>query len=101
MKLQEIAYSRSGDKGNTINVCIFPYEESDWEKLKEQVTVEAVREKVGSLVGGDIVRYELPGSFGLNFVMFDALDGGVSITLRIDPHGKFYQSLLLDIDVEP
>lgn len=100
MKLHEIAYSRSGDKGNTINVSMFPYDDAHWETMREQVTVEAVREKVGKLVTGDIVRYELPGSHGLNFVMYGALDGGVSTTLRIDPHGKFYQSLLLDIEVE-
>jgi hypothetical protein len=32
-------------------------------------------------------------------VLFDALDGGVSQTLRVDPHGKSFQSLILDIDV--
>ena len=45
------------------------------------------------------MRYELPGTKGLNFVMTEALGGGVSMSLRADPHGKSYQSLILDLDV--
>ena len=45
-----------------------------------------------------MVRYELPHVHGLNFVLDRALGGGVSMTLRVDPHGKSFQSLVLDID---
>ena len=48
---------------------------------------------------GEIVRYALPGTSGLNFVMMQALAGGVSRSLRTDPHGKSYQSLILDMDI--
>jgi hypothetical protein len=99
MKLREIAYSRSGDKGDISNVCVFPYDDANWELLRAKVTVDAVRDKYGSLVKGDIDRYELPGTHGLNFVLQQALAGGVSISLRTDPHGKSFQSLILDLDV--
>ena len=99
MKLREIAFSRSGDKGNISNVCVFTYDESNYEMLKERLTVEVVRKKYGELVKGNITRYELPGSKGLNFVLDEALAGGVSLSLRTDPHGKSFQSLILDIDV--
>lgn len=100
MKLREIAYSRSGDKGDISNICLFVYDETHWDVLREQVTVEKVRSLFGPLVRGDIVRYELPGTKGLNFVMNEALAGGVSRSLRADPHGKAYQSLILEIEVE-
>jgi hypothetical protein len=99
MKLREIAFSRSGDKGSTSNICVFPYNDADYGRLVDKLTVEAVREKFAALVTGEIVRYEIPANYGLNFVLFDALDGGVSQTLRVDPHGKSFQSLILDIDV--
>jgi hypothetical protein len=63
------------------------------------LTVEQVRAKFGSLVRGDIVRYEVESLRGLNFVLYQALAGGVSISLRTDPHGKSFQSLMLDIDM--
>ena len=69
--------------------------------MVEQLTVARVREHFGSLVEGDVVRYELPLVHGVNFVLQRALGGGVSMTLRADPHGKSFQSLVLDIDVEP
>tara|TARA_Y100000590_G_C14979727_1_gene735771 strand:- start:145 stop:453 length:309 start_codon:yes stop_codon:yes gene_type:complete len=101
MKLREIAYSRSGDKGDISNVCLFVYDDADWDVLREQVTVEKVRDLFGPLVKGNIVRYELPGTKGLNFVMTEALAGGVSRSLRADPHGKAFQSLILDLEVQP
>jgi|TARA_B100001750_G_scaffold102155_1_gene80695 hypothetical protein len=99
VKLREIAYSRSGDKGDVSNICVFAYEEAHWETIRREVTVERVREIFGELVKGEIVRYELPGTSGLNFVMMQALAGGVSRSLRTDPHGKSYQSLILDMDI--
>jgi hypothetical protein len=100
MKLRDIAVSRSGDKGNISNVGVVPIDENDYDILLNKLTVDVVRRKFGSLVKGTIERYELPGAKCLNFVMFDALDGGVSHSLRVDPHGKAYQSLILDIDID-
>ena len=100
MKLREFAYSRSGDKGDIVNLCVFVYDDDNWEVLRRELTVEKVRDKFGSLVEGEITRYELPGTKGLNFVMTEALGGGVSMSLRTDPHGKSYQSLILEIDID-
>lgn len=99
MKLREIAYSRSGDKGDVSNICVFVYDEADYPRLVERLTADVVRDHFGGLVAGDVVRYEIPTSHGLNFVLDRALGGGVSMTLRVDPHGKSFQSLVLDIDV--
>jgi hypothetical protein len=99
MKVRDIAYSRSGDKGDVSNVCVFPLDDEDWPLLLEQLTSDVVRAKVDAMVTGDVTRYEVPSVHGLNFVMTGALAGGVSRSLRIDPHGKSMQSLVLDIDL--
>ncbi|HKE75310.1 MAG TPA: hypothetical protein VKB57_16930 [Acidimicrobiales bacterium] len=100
MKLYEIAMARSGDKTDTSNIAVWPYDEQDWPRLRAELTVDKVREKFGSLVGGEIVRYELPHVHALNFVMTRALRGGVGLGLTLDPHGKNYQNLMLDIDLD-
>ena len=87
MILREVAYARSGDTGDTSNICVFVHEPADYPMLVERLTAERVREHFAGLVRGEVVRYELPRVQGLNFVLFQALDGGVSATLRIDPHG--------------
>ncbi len=97
--LREIAFSRSGDKGDTINVSVIPYDRNHWELIREQVTVDVVHQLYAGLVTGEIIRYELPGTRALNFVMKGALAGGVSMSLRVDAHGKSLQSLILEAEV--
>lgn len=99
MKLGDIAVTTCGDKGDVANICAFPIDEGDWEMLRERLTSDVVKAKFASLVKGDVRRYEYPASKGLNFVMEEALDGGVSISLRTDPHGKSYRDLMADIDI--
>jgi hypothetical protein len=37
---------------------------------------------------------------GLNFVMQDALEGGVNTSLNLDSHGKSFSYLILDLPIE-
>jgi len=99
MRLREIAYSRSGDKGDVSNVCVFVDDPADYPLIVERLTADRVRAHFGGLVEGDVVRYELPIVHGLNFVLDRALGGGVSMTLRVDPHGKSFQSHVLDMEI--
>ncbi len=99
MKLREIAYSRSGDKGDVSNVCVFVDDPARYPLLLERLTAERVKDHFGDLVRGDVVRYELPKVHGLNFVLDRALGGGVSMTLRVDAHGKSFQSHVLDLEL--
>lgn len=98
--LREIAHTRSGDKGDTSNVGVVPYDEQNYELIKEQVTVERVRELFGELVQGEIVRYEFDGLKAINFVMKNALSGGVSRSLNLDTHGKSWANLILRLEVK-
>jgi hypothetical protein len=99
MKLREIAYSRSGDKGDISNIAVFPYDEALFDEMCEWLTSELVAARFADLVTGPVERYEFPLLRGFNFVLHGALGGGGSSTLRSDTMGKSYQSLVLDIDV--
>ncbi|MBO4235845.1 MAG: hypothetical protein J5928_05370 [Firmicutes bacterium] len=99
MKLYEIAHSRTGDKGNISNLSLIAYDPKDYEMLKEKVTPERVKEHFKGMVKGDVVRYELPNIYGLNFVMQAALGGGVTRSLSVDMHGKGFSSYLLDMEI--
>ena len=99
MKLYEIAHSRTGDKGNISNLSLIAYDPKDYEMLKEKVTPEKVKEHFKGMVKGDVVRYELPNIYALNFVMQAALGGGVRRSLSVDMHGKGFSSYLLDMEI--
>jgi hypothetical protein len=100
VKLREIAHSRTGDKGNTSNISVIAYKEKHYELLKAQVTSERVKAHFSGVVEGEVVRYELPNIGALNFVMTQALGGGVTRSLALDAHGKSLSSALLDMEIE-
>lgn len=99
MKLYELAHSRTGDKGNISNVSLIAYNPADYEMLKEKVTAEKVKEHFKGIVKGKIIRYELENIYALNFVMYEALGGGVTRSLSVDMHGKGLSSYLLDMEI--
>jgi hypothetical protein len=98
--LREIAYSRSGDKGDTSNVIVAAYDEGDYDWLRAHLDVEVVKRHFAPVVDGEIRRYEMPGTKMLNFVMERALQGGVSRSINLDMHGKSRASLILGIPLE-
>ena len=99
MKLWDIAHSRTGDKGNISNISLIAYDSKDYELLKDRVTAEKVKENFRGIVKGDVVRYELPNIYALNFVMQAALGGGVTRSLSLDMHGKALSSYLLNMEI--
>ena len=99
MKLLDIAHSRTGDKGNISNISLIVYDEKDYPLIKEKVTAEKVKEYFSDIVKGEVVRYELDNLWALNFVMYDALGGGVTRSLAIDKHGKSLSSALLEMEI--
>ncbi len=99
-KLYHVAHSRAGDKGNTLMLSLIPFKEEDFPKLVEQVTVQKVKEHLKSIVKGNIVRYELPNISSLLFVCEEALGGGVTTSLAIDPHGKTLNYALLELEID-
>lgn len=98
--LHEIAHGRSGDKGDTSNVCVFARKPEYYEIIKREVTVEKVREHFGDMVKGEIIRYEVPSLNGFNFVMKHALGGGATLSLRLDNLGKAMGSAFMRMKVK-
>ena len=99
MKLREIAHCRAGDKGTTSIICVIAYDQQHYPRLVEQVTAERVAKLFSEIAQGEVVRYELPNLAALNFVLHNALRGGVTRSLAIDAHGKSLSSALLDLDL--
>ncbi|WP_087689643.1 hypothetical protein [Pandoraea sp. PE-S2R-1] len=99
MKLRELAHSRTGDKGNTLNVSVICYDTQHYEHLRAALTPAYVKAFLSDVVHGDVVRYELPRLAAFNFVLGNALGGGVTRSLALDAHGKSLSSALMDIEI--
>ncbi len=98
--VRDIAHARAGDKGNTSNVSVWVYDPVDFELLKKTLTSERIKRAFPHLIRGEVTRYELEHLHGLNFVMREALEGGVNRSLNLDSHGKSWSYLLLGLPVD-
>jgi hypothetical protein len=98
--IHDIAHARAGDKGDTSNVSVWVYDPKDYPLLKRQLTAERIKKAFPRLFTGSVDRYEMDGLHGLNFVMRDALEGGVNTSLNLDSHGKSFSYLILGLPIE-
>ena len=99
-KLYELAHCRAGDKGNTSILSVVAYRPQDYEVLARQLTPEAVANHLRGIVRGEIRRYELPQLQALQFVCDHALNGGVTVSLALDAHGKSLSFALLEMAIQ-
>jgi len=100
VKLREIAHARTGDKGDTCNISVVAFDPRDYPEIERQVTALRVRAHFAGIVRGEVVRYTLPELGALNFVLEQALGGGVTRSLALDAHGKSLSSALLALDLD-
>ena len=98
--VRDIAHARAGDKGNTSNVNVWAYDPADFELLKRALTAERIEQTFPTLIRGKVRRYVIEHLHGLNFVMQDALEGGVNSSLNLDSHGKSWSYLFLGLELE-
>ena len=80
--LNDIAHGRSGDKGDTSNVCVY-----------------ARKPEYYKIIEGEITRYDVPSLNGFNFVMKHALGGGATMSLRLDSLGKSMGSAVMRMKI--
>lgn len=99
IRVDEIAYGRSGDKANTFNVGIIAESDAAYRRLDRQLTADRVADLFDGLVDGSMTRYRLPNLPGFNFVAREALDGGGQFSLRYDSQGKTYAAAVLRLEL--
>lgn len=96
VQLVDLAWGRSGDKGDKANIGIIArkaeYLPHIWASLGEDV----VAGRFAHFLEGEVERFLMPGPNAMNFLLHDVLGGGGVASLRNDAQGKGYAQLLLD-----
>ena len=99
VKLIDIAFCRSGDKGNKANIGVLPrdikYAPYIWAALSENV----ISARFAHFNDGSIERFYLPATGSMNILLERALGGGGMASLRNDPQGKTYAQILLQTPI--
>lgn len=98
--LRDVAYARSGDKGDVVNIGVMAKDSDSYALLRRHLTPERVKEHFAGIVKGSVTRYELDNLESLEFVMRNALGGGATRTLMMDQTGKAYGPNMLRLVLE-
>ncbi len=100
--LVQLAWARSGDKGNHSNIGVIARKPEYLPFIKAALTNTAVAKYMQHVLDpqtGKVSSWELPGLHALNFLLENSLGGGGIASLRIDPQGKAFAQQLLDFPV--
>ena len=93
--LLQLAWARSGDKGNRANIGVIARRPEFLPYIWHALSPEVVAARFRHFLKGDVERFLLPGIGAINFVLHDVLGGGGVASLRNDPQGKAYAQILL------
>lgn len=99
VRLVDLAWGRSGDKGDIANIGILARKPDYLPYIRSALSEEVVKDYFAHVCDGKVERFELPGSHSLNFLLHESLGGGGIASVRIDPQGKGFAQMLLDIEI--
>ncbi len=98
--LIDLAWGRSGDKGDKSNIGILPRDLKFAPYIWAALSEDKVRERFAHFLAkpeapDSVERFYMPGTGAINFLLHDILGGGGVASMRNDPQGKSYAQILL------
>jgi hypothetical protein len=97
--LAALAHARSGDKGDAANLGVIARAPEIYPWLKRTLTAAVVKRRFQGICLGRVERHEVPNLWALNFLLHESLDGGGTVSLRLDAQGKTLAHALLAMEV--
>jgi hypothetical protein len=101
--LIRLAWGRSGDKGDLFNVAAIARKPEYLPYIRAALSPEAVARWYADVFPPGakprVDRYEVPGVHALNFVVHEALDGGITSSPRLDKVAKAMAQQLLEFPI--
>lgn len=97
--LEDLAWARSGDKGDSANIGVIARNPAYMPHIWAALTPGVVQRFFADKSPAQVSRYYLPGTHSMNIVMTAVLGGGGVASLRNDPQGKAFAQELLSLPV--
>ena len=98
--LKDLAFARSGDKGDVCNIGIMAKSKNIYDFLLKDITPKKVEEHFKGMVKGGVEIYPMPNVNSLQIVLRRSLGGGATCTLRFDQTGKSMGTALLRMEAD-
>jgi hypothetical protein len=99
MQVKDVAYARSGDKGDVVNVGVLALDGPAYQRLVQALTPDRLKRHFGDWVLGEVEVFPMPNINGFNILLHNALGGGATKTLRYDVTGKAFSTALLRMEL--
>ena len=97
--LINLAYARSGDKGDHANIGVIARKEEYFDFIDSELNPSTIAQFFSHVIQGDVLKWVLPGINGINFLLKNSLGGGGMASLNLDPQGKAYSQQLLEYSI--
>ncbi|KZZ81226.1 hypothetical protein A3767_27915 [Oleiphilus sp. HI0133] len=100
--LIQLAYARSGDKGNHSNIGVIARKPEYLPFIQAALSEQAVTAFMQHTLDkdtGKVRGWAMPGFDAMNFLLENSLGGGGVASLRIDPQGKAFAQQLLEFPI--
>jgi phosphoribosylaminoimidazole-succinocarboxamide synthase len=98
--LRDLAFARSGDKGDVCNVGIMAKSKNIYDFLVKALTPAKIKKHYKGMIKGNVEIYPMPNIHCLEVVLRQSLGGGATCTLRFDQTGKSMCGAMLRMEVE-
>jgi hypothetical protein len=98
--VQDLAYTRSGEKGETINVAVIARQPDYLPALRAALTETAIAAWFANLAPSRVTIYDVPGIHAFNIVLEGALPGGINASQRLDAGAKGVGQRLLEFVIK-
>jgi hypothetical protein len=99
LTVADLAYTRSGEKGELINIAVIARQPEDLSTLRAALTPDALKNWFADLGPFEARVFDVPGIHALNIVLDGALPGGLNASQRLDPAAKSVGQRLLSFKV--
>jgi hypothetical protein len=99
MQVKDVAYARSGDKGDVVNVGVLAFDDAAYERLTRTLTPARIKSHFGDWVKGEVDVFPMPNLNAFNLLLHNALGGGATKTLRYDVTGKAFSTAVLRMEL--
>src|SRR5262245_40880982 len=98
--LIRLCLARSGEKGDTANICVIARSDVIYKWMLEHLTPAFVKRYFDDVCDGEVERFEFPNLLAVNFLLHRSLGGGGTLSLLVDAQAKTYAQFLLAAMVE-
>jgi hypothetical protein len=99
LTIADLAYTRSGEKGESINIAVIARQPDYLPHLRAALTEAAIADWFPDLAPSRVTIYDVPGIHALNIVLEGALPGGINASQRLDAAAKGVGQRLLGLVV--